>query len=145
MSTKCALYREAYGHEDLEMLIDELHQGIRNPNVKKNMTEREYASIPEYTKHAMFTVTLVTKQLKWGIAVVDSTEGLTGSAIVQLPQYAAMASDAVPKFGTVPARINMMSGPYEAAQVTGFGLHHMEVESQPVSQVQEPDNLRHSA
>jgi hypothetical protein len=54
VSTKCALYREAYGHEDLEMLIDELHQVIRNPNVKQIMTEREYASIPEYTKHAMF-------------------------------------------------------------------------------------------
>ncbi len=56
---------------------------------------------------------------------------------------AAAASDAAPKFGTVPARINMMSGPYEAAQVTGFGLHHMGVEPPPVSQIQEPDNLRH--
>ncbi len=33
------------------------------------------------------------------------------------------ANDAVPKFGTVTARINMMSGPYVAAQITGFGLH----------------------
>ncbi len=85
--TKCALYHEAYGHEDLDMLIDELDQGIRNPNVKRIMSDREYASIPEYTKQAMFTGTLVTKQLQWGVAFVDSADGLAGSASVQLPRY----------------------------------------------------------
>ncbi len=78
VSTKCALYCETYGHEDLEMLIDELNKGIRNLNVKRIMTEHEFASIPENTKKAMFAVTLVTKQLKWGI---------TSSASVQLPHY----------------------------------------------------------
>ncbi len=42
----------------------------------------------------------------------------------------------------VPAHI-MMSGPYEAAQITGFGLHHLGVEPLLTAQVQEPANLRH--
>ncbi len=225
------------------------------------MLEREYASIPKYTKHAMFTITLVTKQLKWGIAVVESIEGLTGSASVQLPHYdgvepmeilnqiskvsgatdttkeagrcfscqeyghrarecpspqaadaklyrparpravqaercdrcsmyshtavecradwetaarcqrraghrpnasrarpavthlgeeapplppaaaapAAVASNAAPKFCTVPARINLMSGPYKAAQVTGFGHHYMGVEEEGATSVADLD------
>ena len=35
----------------------------------------------------MFTVTMVTKQLKEGVALVDATDGLTGLASVQLPNY----------------------------------------------------------
>ncbi len=37
----------------------------------------------------------------------------------------------------------MMSGPYEVAQITGFGLHHLGVEPPLMAQVQEPANLRH--
>ena len=87
ISTKCALYREAYGHKDLELLIDELNRGIRNANVKRIMMEHEFTSVPEYTRKTMFVVTLVTKQLKEGVALVDAADGLTGSASVQLPQY----------------------------------------------------------
>jgi len=87
VNTKCALYREAYSHQDLEFLIDELTKGIRNPNVKKLMYEGEYDSLPAYTRRAMYTVTLVTKQLRDGVAWSDSTDGLAGSASVQLPQY----------------------------------------------------------
>ena len=87
ISTKCALYREAYSHEDLELLIDELNRGIRNANVKREMMGHEIASVPEYTRRAMFTVTMITKQLKEGVCLVDATDGLTGSASVQLPQY----------------------------------------------------------
>ena len=35
----------------------------------------------------MFTVTLMMKQLKEGVALVDATDKLTGSASVQLPHY----------------------------------------------------------
>ena len=87
ISTKCALYRDAYNHEDLELLVDELNRGIRNANVKRLMMNHEIASVPEYTRKAMFTVTMVTKQLKEGVCLVDSTDGLTGSACIQLPQY----------------------------------------------------------
>ena len=87
ISTKCALYREAYEHKDLELLIDELNQGIRNANVKRIMMELEFTSVPEYTRKAMFVVILVIKQLKEGVALADAANGLTGSASVQLPQY----------------------------------------------------------
>ena len=75
MSTKCALYRESYAHEDLEMLVDELNPGIRNANVKHIMMETEFTSIPAYMRKAMFVVTLVTKQLKEGVATADFTDG----------------------------------------------------------------------
>ena len=41
ISTKCALYREAYSHEDLELLIDKLNRGIHNANVKRIMMGHE--------------------------------------------------------------------------------------------------------
>jgi hypothetical protein len=270
VSTKCALYRDAYSHEDQDMLIEELTAGIRNPNVRRIVSEREYATLAEYTKTAMFAVTVVVKQLGWGVATMDSADGLAGAAGVQLPKYGGpepmeigsmaaslnqirktagiseaaraerrcfscqgtghlakecpspqvadtrmsrparprqgradrcerctleghtaaecradwttasrrqreigqrnqrerarpalthlgdeatppapapapttAAQDTVPKFGTVPARINMMSGPYEKAQVTGFGLHHMGVAPPIVASVQEPAKMPH--
>ncbi len=98
------------------MLIDELHQGVWNPNVKHIMTESKYASILEYTKHAMFAVTLVTKQLKWVIAVVDSTKGLTGSASVQLPHYNEVEPMELGAMAVSLNQIGKVAGPADPAK-----------------------------